>query len=80
MKPLSVALVRALNALSPDHWHTASELKPDASGMGLTLLCTKHGFADRRWARWGGEPGQSYGEGYEYILTPAGMRYREESA
>jgi len=70
---LSTKLRQALLTVPAYHWLTASELKPEASGMGLTLLCTKHLMVDRRWTIWGGEPGQKYGEGYEYSLTPWGI-------
>lgn len=70
---LTPALRRSFREVPGPHWLTAAELKP-ATGMALTLLVTKYGLLDRRWTRWGGELGQSYGEGYEYAMTERGLQ------
>ncbi len=60
-------------------WLTVSEMKPLATGSGCDVLYTMHlinPLCERRWAKWGGEPKQKRGEGYEYRLTSLGLAVR----
>lgn len=72
---------RNLLALPSEGWATVAEMKPAATGSGMDLLYvrTNRGeqLCDRRWARWGGEPGQKRGEGYEYSITALGEEVRQ---
>jgi hypothetical protein len=73
---------RALAALPREGvWQTASELKHKTTAVSLDVLYIMgrvgpYRLCDRRWTRWGGEPGQKRGEGYEYTITPFGEAVR----
>jgi len=61
------------------HWAMVCEMQPNATGMGMTLLCTRTPpLAERRWTSWGTDRGQGLtrGEGYEYRLTELGLAVR----
>ncbi len=81
---LSSAKRRNLLALSPTPgvWMTISEMKTKgATGSGMSLLFAA-GFrgnrlVEGRFVKWGGEPGQKRGEGYEYTLTELGRAVRD---
>lgn len=76
---ITPALRRTLLAMhAGDAWLTLAEMPDGATGMGLTLLCVgSPALAERRRTRWGGEPGQKPGAGYEYRLTPTGRDARQ---
>ncbi|WP_162815039.1 hypothetical protein [Erythrobacter aureus] len=81
---LSPAKRRNLLALAPTPgaWMTIAEMKnKGATGSGMNLLYAA-GFrgnrlVDGRFVKWGGEPGQKRGEGYEYTLTALGREVRD---
>lgn len=81
-RSLTKAQARNLLALprQPGIWLTVAEMKgAGATGFGLTVLWTMHRGAsllDRSWTKWGGESGQTRGEGYEYSITPLGLAVR----
>lgn len=81
---LTKAQARNLLALpkSDGVWLTVSEMRGDgATGSGMDLLWCYHlktPLCVRRWAKWGDEPGQKRGVGYEYTATPLGLAVRAE--
>ena len=78
-RSLSGPCVRNLHAMS-NAWQTVSEMRhAGATGSGADILYTmyyRQPICERRWTRWGSEPGQKRGEGYEYRLTPLGEAVR----
>jgi hypothetical protein len=64
----------------PGVWMTVSEMRSSGgTGAGLDILHVmnfRNPLCDRRWTRWGGEPEQKRGEGYEYSITPLGLAVR----
>jgi|SRR6185312_5550356 len=81
---LSEAQRRALLALPTDEGArlTCAEMRPVTNGAALDSLYMRYGAWRRRalcarhWTRWGGEPGQKRGEGYEYEILPLGLEVR----
>lgn len=64
---------------SPEVWATVAEMRPrGATGSGMDVLHVFYAprLCDRVWTRWGNEPGQKAGEGYEYRITPLGLAVR----
>ena len=79
-KKLTPAAKLNLSGLSRHNaWLMVCEMQPAATGMGMTLLCTRTPpLAERRWTSWGTDRGQglSRGEGYEYRATGLGLLVR----
>jgi len=78
---LTLAQKRNLLALpqSLDVYATVSEMRgkgATGSGMDLLHVSNRPHLCERRWARWGSEPGQKRGEGYEYAITALGQAVR----
>lgn len=83
MRRLTVAQRRNLMALPmrPGTWLTVAEMRGNgATGSGMDILHVFHSpkLSERRWVRWGGEPNQTRGEGYEYTITPFGATIRDQ--
>lgn len=78
-RSLSEARKRNLLGMT-EQWQTVSEMAwKGATGSGADTLYVMHHrlpLCERRWTRWGSEPGQKRGEGYEYRLTPLGEAVR----
>ncbi len=76
---LSEAQRRCLRALpsQPNIWATVSEMRGrGATGSGLDILYISNldnNLCRRRWVKWGSEPGQIRGRGFEYTITPLGL-------
>lgn len=62
----SLVIRAAVVRLPTSGWMTAAEIG-SVSAASLTAMCKRTpAWAERRSARWGGEPGQKHGRGYEY--------------